>query len=62
MTTAEPAARPADASGTPAAVFTSRLADVAIPSGTLSGYVLRRAEALGGKTAIRDAATGDTLS
>ncbi len=33
-----------------------------IPSGTLSGYVLRRAEALGGKTAIRDAATGDTLS
>jgi acyl-CoA synthetase (AMP-forming)/AMP-acid ligase II len=62
MTTAEPAARPADASGTQAAVFTSRLADVVVPSGTLSGYVLRRAEALGGKTAIRDAATGDALS
>ena len=43
-------------------VFTSRLADVTIPSGTLPGHVLGQAAALGGKPAIRDAATGDTLS
>ena len=33
-----------------------------IPPGTLSGYVLRYAAALGGKPAVIDAATGDTLS
>ena len=43
-------------------VFTSHLPDVTIPAGPLPGYVLRRALALGGKPALTDAATGDTLS
>ena len=43
-------------------VFTSRLADVTIPSGTLPRFVLRRAASLGGKTAVIDAGTGETLS
>ena len=70
MTAAETAARsagsPGGASGTAAPgrrpFFTSRLVDVTIPPGTLSGHVLRRAAALGGKPAVIDAATGDTLS
>ena len=43
-------------------MFSSRLAEVAITTGTSSEYVLRRAEALGGKPAIVDAATGQALS
>ena len=70
MTAAETAARsagsPGGASGTAAPggrpFFTSRLVDVTIPPGSLSGYVLRHAAALGGKPAVIDAATGDSLS
>ena len=43
-------------------MFSSRLAEVAVPTGTVTEYVLRRAEALGGKPAIVDAATGQALS
>jgi hypothetical protein len=70
MIAAETAARsagsPGGASGTAAPggrpFFTSRLVDVTIPPGSLSGYVLRHAAALGGKPAVIDAATGDSLS
>jgi acyl-CoA synthetase (AMP-forming)/AMP-acid ligase II len=69
MSTAERMARPAGSPrrpGTPAPggrqVFTSLLADVPIPPGTVPGYVLRRAAALGGKPAVIDAATGEALS
>jgi acyl-CoA synthetase (AMP-forming)/AMP-acid ligase II len=70
MTAAETAARsagsPGGASGTAAPggrpFFTSRLVDVTIPPGSLSGYVLRHAAALGGKPAVIDAATGDSHS
>jgi acyl-CoA synthetase (AMP-forming)/AMP-acid ligase II len=43
-------------------MFRSRLAEVAIPARTVPEYVLRRAEALAGKPAVIDAATGQTLS
>jgi acyl-CoA synthetase (AMP-forming)/AMP-acid ligase II len=43
-------------------MFNSALADVAIPAGTVTGHVLRRAGALGGKPAIIDSATGQALS
>jgi len=70
MTAAEPAARsagsPGSCGGTAAPrgwpVFASRLADVTIPPGTLPGYVLGRAAAFGGKLAVIDTATGETLS
>jgi acyl-CoA synthetase (AMP-forming)/AMP-acid ligase II len=43
-------------------MFNSALAEVAIPAGTVTEHVLRRAGALGGKTAIIDSATGRALS
>jgi acyl-CoA synthetase (AMP-forming)/AMP-acid ligase II len=43
-------------------MFRSRLAEVAIPAGTVTEYVLRGAEALGAKAAVLDAATGQALS
>ncbi len=64
--TARTARPPGGSHGTAAAsgrqVFTSRLAEVTIPPGTMPEYVLRRAAALGGKPAVIDAATGDVVS